>query len=88
MVQHLDESSGTHYDSTIYGNDGTCINGTDQNAEGFIDGADGLDGTDDWIDCGNGESLDIENNITLEAWAKRTGDGSGTYIGIISWNNI
>jgi hypothetical protein len=88
MVQHLDESSGIHYDSTIYGNDGTCINGTDQNAEGFIDGADGFDGTDDWIDCGNDDSFDLTDEMTLEAWVKRTGDGDGNYLGIISRRGV
>jgi hypothetical protein len=84
MVQHLDEPSGTHYDSTVYGNDGTYINGTDQNAEGYIDGADGFDGTDDWIDCGNDDSFDLTKELTLEAWVNRTGDGYGIYLGIIS----
>jgi hypothetical protein len=84
MVQHLDETSGTHYDSTVYGNDGTCVNGTDQNAEGFIDGADGFDGTDDWIYCGNDDSLDITDEMTLEAWVNRSGDGLGRFLGIIT----
>ena len=30
MVQHLSETSGTHYDSTSYDNDGEARNGTDQ----------------------------------------------------------
>jgi len=88
MVQHLDESSGTHYDSTVYGNDGTCINGTNQNVEGFIDGGDGFDGTDDWINCGNDNSFDLTDEMTLEAWVNRTGDGYGKYLGIISRKGI
>ncbi|KYK21453.1 hypothetical protein AYK21_04730 [Thermoplasmatales archaeon SG8-52-2] len=88
MVQHLDETSGTHYDSTNYGNDGVCINGTDQNAEGFIDGADGFDGTNDWINCSNDDSFNLIDEITLEAWVNRTGDGDGIYLGIISRSGV
>jgi len=84
MVQHLDETSGTHYDSTKYGNDGIYINGTDQNAEGYIDGADGFDGTNDWINCSNDDSFNLRDEITLEAWVNRTGDGDGIFLGIIS----
>lgn len=84
MVQHLDETSGIHYDSTVYGNNGTCINGTDQNVAGPIDGADGFDGTNDWIDCGNDDSFDLTDELTLEAWVNRTGDGFGKFLGIIS----
>jgi len=83
MVQHLGERVGAHYDSTSYGNDGINY-GSIQNYSGQIDGANSFDGSDDWIDCGNGESLDVENNITLEAWVKRGSDGLGSYLGIIS----
>ncbi len=83
MVQHLSETIGTHYDSTICGNDGINY-GPDQDFVGQIDGANSFDGSDDWIDCGNGESLDITDSITLEAWVNRTGDGFGSYLGIIS----
>ncbi len=84
MVQHLSETSGVHYDSSVFGNDGTCVNGTDQNADGMIDGADGFDGSDDWINCGNGETFDITDSITLEAWVSRSSDGFGNYPSIIS----
>ncbi len=83
MVQHLGESIGTHYDSTIYGNDGINY-GSNQNYAGQIDGANSFDGSDDWVDCSNSESLDITDNITLEAWVKRASDGYGSYLGIIS----
>jgi hypothetical protein len=83
MVQHLDETFGAHFDSTRYGNDGINY-GSNQNYKGKIDGANSFDGNNDWIDCSNGESLDIIGNITLEAWVKRTGDGYGSYLGIIS----
>ena len=84
MVQHLSETSGLHADSTSYDNDGTCVNGTNQNAVGYIDGADGFDGTNDWINCGNDDSLDLPDAMTLEVWVKRTGEGTSNYQGIIS----
>jgi len=49
MVQHLNETSGLHYDSTLYGNDGTNY-GSIQDAEGKIDGGNVFNGT--WIVLG------------------------------------
>jgi hypothetical protein len=68
MVQHLEETSGTHLDSTGSGNDGTATEGTDQDAQGIIQGADGFDGTVDYINCGSSGSLDITGSMTVEAW--------------------
>ncbi len=68
MVQHLQETSGTHFDSTgsSPANDGTN-SGSNQNATGKIDGA------NDFIDSGDiritdKASLDITGPITVEAW--------------------
>ena len=75
LVQHLEESSGTEYDSTIYGNNG-FYNGTKQDIAGKINGADGFVGNfgaqamGDYIDCGNDSSLDISDAITVSAWIK------------------
>ena len=74
MVQHLQETSGTHYDSSQYGNDGTPQGGVAQDAAGKINGADDFDGVDDYINCGSDASLDITDEITIEAWVK--GEGS------------
>ncbi len=41
-----------------------------------------FDGNDDYIDCGNGDSLQITGAITLEAWVKLTATSS--WDGIIS----
>ncbi len=41
-----------------------------------------FDGTDDYIDCGNGKSLQITGALTLEAWVKLTANSS--WDGIIS----
>jgi len=48
-------------DGTIYG--AQVVNGISGKALEF-------DGIDDYIDCGNDESLDITNEITIEAWVK------------------
>jgi len=68
MVHHLNETTDPHEDSTSYNNDGNESGGVNQSATGKIDGADWFDGNDDYVDCGNGASLNIRNAITLEAW--------------------
>ena len=82
IVQHLEETSGTYYDSTTYYNNGTNYGST--HTSGYIDGGNSFDGTNDYIDCGSKSSLDITNAVTIEAWVKRTGVGFGTYPGIVS----
>jgi hypothetical protein len=70
LVAHwkLDESSGnTVYDSSSYGNNGT-FKGEPQWVAGYYGGALEFDGTNDNIDCGNDDSLNIADEITLSAW--------------------
>jgi len=67
MVQHFDEISGTHYDSTFHHNDGISY-GNSQTVSGIIDGANSFDGVNDYLDCGNSESVNPTNAITVEAW--------------------
>jgi hypothetical protein len=76
MVQHLSETSGTHYDSSQYGNNGTYY-GSQQNATGQMDGADGFVGNlalsgGDYVDCGNTTSFNINDAITVSAWIEPT----------------
>ncbi|MCD4790280.1 MAG: LamG domain-containing protein, partial [Bacteroidales bacterium] len=42
-----------------------------------------FDGTDDYVNCGNGTNFNITTAITIEAWAKISG-GSTTYPRIVS----
>lgn len=70
IVQHLEETNGIDYDSTIYGNNGTCSGGVNQSIQGMIDGADGFDGNDDYVNCSNNNSLDITQKMSIEAWIK------------------
>jgi len=69
MVQHLEETSGTHLDSTSNGNNGTSTVGTGQDAQGVIQGADEFDGIADYVNCGSNATLDITGSMTVEAWA-------------------
>jgi len=68
MVQHLSETSGTHYDSTANDNDGSPQGGVNQNAVGKIDGADEFDGVNDYIGVPDKSALHITGPITIEAW--------------------
>jgi hypothetical protein len=70
MVQHLNETSGTHFDATANGNNGTAYNGITQGVAGQIDGADDFPGTNSYIDCGNAASVQIAGPITVSAWIK------------------
>jgi len=91
MVHHLDETSGTHYDSTYNDNDGSPVNNVDQSASGKIDGADGFYGIDSYVRASDANSLDLTAEGTLEAWIKM--DSVKTYGGIIhkgdqaNWND-
>ena len=70
MVQHLNETSGTQYDSTSNGKNGTpyFTPTTNQDATGQIDGADGFDGSDDCMVSSN-LGFSVEDK-TLSAWVK------------------
>src|SRR4030042_719781 len=66
----LDQSSGTAaYDASGNGNDGTLM-GNPQWSVGKIGGALELDGTEDYVDCGNNDILNITKQVTLAAWVK------------------
>jgi len=95
MVQHLQESPANdvagHIDSTSNANngtpknfDGTATSTTD--GAGQIDGADVFDGTDDYVNCGQGASLNITAaSITIEGWINMDADpGDGNWYDCIS----
>jgi hypothetical protein len=70
LVAHwkLDEDSGTTaFDTSGNGNDGT-FTGDPQWVAGYYGGALEFDGADDNIDCGNDDSFNITDEITLSAW--------------------
>ncbi len=75
MVQHLEETSSTHLDSTTNNNDSTAIVVTAQGtANGQINGADDLDGIDDVITVGTVNNMTFgTNDYTILAWANVDG---------------
>lgn len=70
MVHHLEETSGTIYDSTQYHNNGVPENGPNLNVDGKINGADYFDGSNDLIRVNHSSSLAV-NRLTMEAWIYR-----------------
>ncbi|TKJ38870.1 MAG: hypothetical protein CEE38_04005 [Planctomycetes bacterium B3_Pla] len=63
----FDEGAGTvALDSSGNGNDGVFV-GEPQWVDGVVGGALAFDG-DDYLDCGNGPSLEIRDEITISFW--------------------
>lgn len=59
-------------DSSGNANHGTLVGGPTWAAAGRIGAALSLDGVDDYVNCGNGASLNITDQVTLAAWIKPT----------------
>jgi uncharacterized repeat protein (TIGR02543 family) len=71
LVLHLNEKSGTHYDSTAYGNNGTPINGVQQGVNAKIDGGDTFDGTNDYIEIAHSDTLaGYKEALTVSFWIR------------------
>jgi len=65
----FDEGEGTvAHDASGNGNDGVFV-GDPQWVEGIIGGALEFNG-DDYVNCGNGDSLQIRDQITMAFWFK------------------
>jgi len=77
--QNANDSSGNN-------NNGT-LSGSPQWVAGTIDDAVGLDGRNDYIDCGNDPSLDITGPITIAAWVYPIGSGLSTFPRIVDKSN-
>ena len=76
-VWHLNETTGSHYDSTS-GNNGTPGGGVIQDAIGKIDGANDFDGNDDYVEIGTtGFST---TNMTFSAWVRADALADRRYI--------
>ena len=70
-VWHLRETSGQHHDSTWNSNDSSEVTVTTQgSAMGQIGGADYLNGSVAGVKIDDNSSLDITQQITIEAWVK------------------
>jgi len=84
LVGHwrFNEGTGsTAKDSSPFGNNGT-IHGASW-VRGKFGYALKFDGTDDYVDCGSDDSLNITDAITIEAWIYPKGAGVSTYPRII-----
>ncbi|UCF50422.1 MAG: hypothetical protein JSU91_02770 [Thermoplasmatales archaeon] len=78
MVQHLSETTGIHYDSTSYNNDGVPQGSLNQDASGMVDGADEFDGFDDYVNIYDDDSLSFgdgsdDSPFTISVWVYMTG---------------
>jgi hypothetical protein len=71
-VYHMNDASTTTIaDSTSNANTGTKkAIGEPVEVTGTVGKAQSFDGSNDYIDCGNGASLNITDAITIEAWVK------------------
>lgn len=73
LVLWLDGSTGNNYDKTGTwkdlsgnGNDGELVNFGYTDDSGWVDGGLKFDGVGDTVYCGNGESLNITDDLTIE----------------------
>lgn len=60
------EQTGTWKDLSGNGNDGQLVNFGYIEDSGWVDGGLKFDGVDDYVYCGNGESLNITDDLTIE----------------------
>jgi len=75
----FDEGTGnTAYDASGNGNNGTLTNGPKW-TKGKSGSALSFDGSNDYVDCGSDESLDITDEITIEAWVKAASFPASSY---------
>ncbi len=79
LVGHwkFNEKSGTvANDSSRYHNTGTLVGSPKWGEKGII-----FDGVDDYIDCGNGNNLNLISTLTLSVWVYASSSESGYILG-------
>jgi len=79
LVGYWNFNDGTANDNSTYNNDGTISGAT--SATGKFGNALGFDGSNDYVNCGTGASLNIATQVTIEAWLYLTGGG---WMGVVS----
>lgn len=81
----FNETAGqTAFDLSGNGNTGTATGTTI--VDGVFGKARDFDGLDDYVDCGNGASLDITDAITVEAWVKPELTGEDLQVIVDRWD--
>ena len=79
----FDEGSGVRAgDSTGLRNDGEIKNGAKW-VKGKFGSALEFDGTDDYVEVGDSDILNITDEITIVAWVKPTGNNAANYVPIL-----
>ena len=79
LVGHwmFDQTAGTTaIDSSTMGNDGSLVNGPVW-TDGIVGGALSFDGTNDYVNCGSGQSLNLTGSLTIAAWINPESFGQG-----------
>ncbi|MDD5144693.1 MAG: LamG domain-containing protein [Candidatus Pacebacteria bacterium] len=79
-------AASTTPDSSGNGNHGTVYGAT--STAGKINGALSFDGTNDYVDVGNGATLAITDTITIESWVYYNDDPAHSHVSILSkWDD-
>lgn len=76
-VWHMNETSGTSYDSTSNSIDLTPRNSVTQSETGIIDGGDDFTGNGDALH-NTSVNFSLNSTLSLEGWFKRSGSGAGS----------
>lgn len=85
MVQHLKETSGTHYDSTSNNSDSTSVTVTTQgSAAGQINGSDDFDGSNDVVNITESSALRLTSAGAISMWIKPDTTNQDTYAGLFA----
>ncbi len=82
-VWHLNETSGTAYDSTSNNEDSISVVGVTQDANGFVDGCDEFDGSGAYIDF----NTNLPSTVTISAWAYSTASSYADMLWCIDSDN-
>lgn len=89
LVAHwkFDEGEGSIAYDSAGSNDGTIYGATW--GYGVLDGALKFDGVGDYVDCGDNDSLDVNDELTISAWMKRPDFSTpGTIAGKTNGNSV
>ena len=76
LLLHFNEQTGTLADASGEGNDGIAQGSPEYGANGFFNTALGFGGNEDYVDCGDGSSLNLTDDLTITAWLKWEGEPS------------